>query len=121
VRAETATAAAGHHEADAVAHVRVEGESVRATDELHGVRPQELQELALALFEAPVRVRGEVAVEVRGHVHEHDPVRLVGGREARLEEREVFLPRPSGPLSSSRSWFPTTQMLGIDSGSTSRR
>src|SRR3954452_13316342 len=85
VRAEAGAAAPGHHEADAVVHGLVEREAVRAADERDAVPLQQCEEFGLARSEAPDRVRRVVPVQVRRHVHEHDAVRLVGGRERRVE------------------------------------
>jgi hypothetical protein len=57
VGAEAAAPAAGHHEAQAVVDVGVEGEAVRTADEPDVVGAQESEELGLAAPEAPASAR----------------------------------------------------------------
>lgn len=64
-------------EADPVVHALVEGEAVRAADEPDATGAVERQELRLALPEPSLCVRRKPAVQVRGHVHEDDTVRLL--------------------------------------------
>ena len=78
-------------------HALVEGEAVRAADEPDAAGAQERQELRLALPEPPLRVRRKPAVQVRGHVHEDDAVRLLRRLQRAVQEREILLARPCQP------------------------
>jgi hypothetical protein len=58
----------------------------------------------------PQSACGEVAVQIRRHVHEDDAVRLVRCLEASLEEREVLLAGPACAL--RRSGSPDLDLAG---------
>lgn len=87
VRAEAGAAAAGHHEMDPVPDVMVERQPVRAADEPDVMPCNDRHELVLSPLEAPVGVWRITAVEKGWLVHQHDPVRFLGGGQPLRQKR----------------------------------
>ena len=100
MRTEPGPSAPGHDEANAGLHVRIEGQSVRAAYELHAVSAQEIDELLFSALETPIRMRCQVAIRVRRHVHKDNTVGFLRRSEGSVDELQVLFARALDSLVS---------------------